>query len=81
MLVARIYGWMWLLLAAVAVTVYLNDSMNFQWTMGLGFIASVLAGAGSLALSPVLMAEENSSGRNALKQKNPSPKIGMQQKI
>jgi hypothetical protein len=75
MLVARIYGLMCLFVMAGAVAVYLTDSFNFGTTMILGFIASILAGAGMLTVYPALMREDVSSGRKAskeTKQKNSS---------
>lgn len=65
MLLARIYGQSWVLIAAVAGAFYLTDSFTYGLTMILGFIASVLAGAGLLAVYPAMMTEDVSSGRNA----------------
>ena len=65
MLIARIYGLLWLLVMAAAVTVYLTGSFNFATTMILGFIASVLAGAGMLAVYPALMTEDVSSTKQS----------------
>ena len=68
MLAAKIYGMMWLLVMAAAVTVYLTDSFSFSTTVILGFIASVLAGTGALTVYPALMKEDVSSGRKARKE-------------
>jgi hypothetical protein len=65
MIVVKIYGLLWLLVMAAAVTVYLTGSLGFGTTMVLGFVASVLAGAGMLTAYPALMAERVSPGRNA----------------
>jgi hypothetical protein len=63
MMIARIYGLMWVLIAAVAGVLYLTDSFTFAAIMVLGFIASVLTGAGMLTIYPALMKEDVSSGR------------------
>ena len=81
MRIAKIYGLMCLLVTAVAVTLYLTDYFNFATTMILGFIASVLAGAGLLVVYPAVMTEDISSGRKAsteTKQKNSSPEAVLQ---
>lgn len=63
MLVARLYGVMWFLTAAVGGALYLTDSLTFATTMILGFIASVLAGAGILVVYPTMMTEHVSQHR------------------
>jgi hypothetical protein len=65
MLAARIYGLLWLIVMAAAVTVYLTGSFSFATTMLLGFIASILAGTGMLTVYPALMKDDVSSGRKA----------------
>ena len=80
-MMAKIYGLMCLLVTAVAAALYLIDSFNFATTMILGFIASVLAGAGLLVVYPALMTEDVSSARKAskqTKQKNSSMKAVLQ---
>ena len=81
MMVARIYALMCLLVMAGAVAMYLTDSFNFATTIVLGFIASVLTGAGLLVVYPALMTEDVSSMRKAsekTKQKNSSSKAVLQ---
>ncbi|MDQ3750034.1 MAG: hypothetical protein M3367_13645 [Acidobacteriota bacterium] len=65
MLIARIYGLLCLLVAAAAVAVYLTGSFTIATTVILGFIASVLAGAGMLVVYPALLTERVSSRRSA----------------
>lgn len=72
MMIARIYGLMWLFVAAIAGALYLTDSFTFAATMILGFTTSVLAGAGLLVVYPVLMTERVSlryKDRNKTEQK------------
>ena len=67
MLTARIYVLLWLLLTAVAVNTFLNDSFSYGTTMILGFSASILAGAGLLVVYPALLTERVSSWRKTPK--------------
>lgn len=69
MLIARIYGLMWILVVAAAVALYLTSSFSFGMTMILGFTASVLAGAGMLVVYPALMTEDIASERTSSNQK------------
>ncbi len=62
MTIVRIYGLMWILVAATAGILYLTDSFTFAAVMVLGFIASVLTGAGMLTVYPAMMKEDVSSG-------------------
>ena len=57
MLMARKYGLLWLFVAAAAGVFYLTGSFNPAVTLGFGFIVSVLAGAGMLAVYPAVMSE------------------------
>jgi hypothetical protein len=62
MFIARIYGFLWLFVAATAGVFYLTGSFNPAVTLVFGFIVSVLAGAGMLAVYPAVMTERVSSG-------------------
>lgn len=68
MLAARIYVAMSLLVLAGAATVHLTESFSFGTTVILGFVASILAGTGMLAVFPAVMTEEVSSRRAAAKE-------------
>ena len=73
MLVARVYGVSFILVAGAIGVLYLTDSFTFGTSMILGFIASVLAGAGLLTVYPALMTERVSAWRKTpqkTKQKN-----------
>jgi hypothetical protein len=71
MLVARIYGLIWLLVAAAGALLYFTDSFNTATTILYGFIVSTLAGAGLLAVFPAVMTERHSpKARKAIKPKN-----------
>ncbi|HEY8560382.1 MAG TPA: hypothetical protein VIL74_08385 [Pyrinomonadaceae bacterium] len=58
---AKIYGLLWLSVAAAAGVFYLTGSFNTAVTLIFGFIVSVLAGAGMLAVFPAVMTERVSS--------------------
>ena len=60
MLVARIYGLIWLFTAIAGALLYFTDSFNTATTMLYGFIVSTLAGAGLLVVFPVVMTERHS---------------------
>ena len=60
MLVARIYGLIWLLAAAVGAVLYFTDSFNALTTVLYGFTVSSLAGAGLLTVFPAVMSERHS---------------------
>jgi len=63
MRVAISYALMSLIVAAAAVASYLIVPVGNAATIGLGFMASVLAGAGILAVYPALMSKEVVSRR------------------
>ena len=69
MLVARIYGLIWLFVAAAGAVLYFTDSFNLATTILYGFIVSTLAGAGLLAVFPAVMAERHSPAHKARKPK------------
>ena len=80
MLVARIYGLIWLFVATAGAVLYFTDSFNTATTTLYGFIVSLLAGAGMLAVYPAVMTERHSPAlrrRKAIKPTNPGriPKI------
>lgn len=60
MLVARIYGLIWLLVAAAGGVLYVTESFNTATTILYGFIVSTLAGAGLLTVFPAVMTERHS---------------------
>ncbi len=62
MLTAKIYGLLWLFVAAAAGVFYLTGSFDSATTLVFGFIVSVLAGAGLLVVFPAVMTERVSSG-------------------
>lgn len=73
MLVARIYGLIWLFVAAVGAVLYFTDSFNTAATVLYGFTVSSLAGAGMLAVYPAVMTERHSPAlqrRKAIKPTN-----------
>lgn len=71
MLVARIYGLIWLFVAAAGAVLYFTDSFNLGATILYGFIVSTLAGAGLLAVFPAVMTERHSpKARKAIKPEN-----------
>ncbi len=55
MLIARMYGLMWLAVAGLAGLLWATGSLTFPAIMVLGFIASVLTGAGLLVVYPAMM--------------------------
>lgn len=63
MLIAKFYGLMWLVVAGAAGLLYAAGAFTFGATITLGFLASVLAGAGMLAVYPALMNEDIRSQR------------------
>lgn len=63
MLTAKIYGVICLLFAATTGVLYLTDSITFTVFMILGFIASVLGGAGILTVYPAMLSDRVSSWR------------------
>jgi hypothetical protein len=63
----KIYGLMWLLVAAAAGVFYLTDSFTYAVTMVLGFAATALGGAGLLVVYPILMSERVRAERSAVK--------------
>lgn len=70
MLLARIYGSIWLFVAAAGAVLYFTDSFNMATTILYGFIVSTLAGAGLLAVFPAVMTERHSpvyQARKAIK--------------
>jgi hypothetical protein len=68
MLVARVYGVSFILVAGAIGILYVTDSFTFGTSMVLGFIASVLAGAGLLVVYPALMTERVSLERKTPKE-------------
>jgi cytochrome c oxidase subunit IV len=67
MLVARIYGLIWLFVATVGAVLYFTDSFSMAMTILYGFIVSTLAGAGLLAVFPAVMTERHSPAYNGAK--------------
>ena len=59
------YALMSLIVAVAAVASYVIVPVSNAATIGLGFMASVLAGAGILAVYPALMSKEVISRRQA----------------
>lgn len=67
MLVARIYGLIWLFMAAIGAVLYFTGSFNSAATIIYGFIVSILGGAALLVVFPVLMTERHSPAYQARK--------------
>jgi hypothetical protein len=65
MLVARIYGLMWLLAAALGSVLYVTNSFNTATSLIFGFIIALLGGAGILAVFPAVMAERHAPSPRA----------------
>lgn len=65
MLLARIYGFLWLLAAFVGGGLYLSDSFNAVTSIIFGFSVALLAGAGLLVVFPAMMSDRVSSERKA----------------
>lgn len=60
MLVARIYGLMWLFAAAVGAVLYLTDSFNATMVILYNLIVLTLAGAGLIAVFLAVIVESHS---------------------
>lgn len=58
MIVARIYAVGWLLLLSLAAVLFFTGTFTSAAVVAVGFIASVLTGAGMLVVYPVLMNED-----------------------
>ena len=58
MLVAKIYAVAWLSVAGLTSLLILTGTLTSAAVVVLGFMASVLAGAGMLVVYPVLMNED-----------------------
>ena len=74
MLVARIYGLMWLFAAAFGGVLYFTDSFNTTTSLVFGFIVTFLGGAGLLVVFPAMMAERHSPAgqrRKSIKPQKP----------
>lgn len=65
MMIARIYGLLWLFAAFVGGGLYLTDSFNTVTSMIFGFIVAGLAGAALLVVFPAVMTERVSSGQQS----------------
>lgn len=65
MMIARIYGLLWLLTATAGGILYLTGSFSAVVTMIFGFIVHALAGAALLVVFPAMLTERVSSGREA----------------
>jgi hypothetical protein len=63
MMVARIYGLLWILAAIVGGALYLTDSFSLASSMILVFFVSVLGGAALLVVYPAMLSERVSSGQ------------------
>lgn len=66
MLLAKIYAVSWVLVAGMIGIFYFTDSFTYASAIVLGFITSILGGAGLLVVYPVLMSEDVSSERRTL---------------
>lgn len=58
MFLTKIYGISWLLVVVTAAAMFLTGTLTNVATLILGFIASVLTGAGMLVIYPALMNED-----------------------
>ena len=65
MLIARIYALSWILVVGAVGVLHVTDSFTYGTAMILGFVASILAGAGLLVVYPAMLTERFSSGRKA----------------
>jgi hypothetical protein len=57
MIVAKVYGLLWLLAAALGTGLYVTGSFDMTSTVLFGFFVSVLAGAALLVVFPAIMSE------------------------
>lgn len=65
MLIAKIYGLLWLITAAVGGVLYSTDSFSGLISIAFGFIVAALGGAAILVAFPAMMTERVSSRREA----------------
>ena len=57
MMIARVYGLLWLLAAALGAGLYLTDSFDTTSSTVFGFFVSVLTGSALLVVFPAMMSE------------------------
>ena len=67
MLVARIYGLIWLIAAAAGAILFFTNSFSPAASIVFGFIVSVLTGAALLVVFPAVMTERHSPAQAARK--------------
>lgn len=58
MKIARIYGYLWILVAMAGGVLWLTNSFTTASSLVLGFVASTLAGAALLVVFPAMMSEQ-----------------------
>lgn len=67
MLVAKIYGLIWVFAAALGTVLFVTDSFSPAMTIIYGFIIAFLGGTALLVVFPVLMSERHAPAYQARK--------------